>query len=201
MNVSFFCKAQSAPWTACNVFHWPSYSQSLHIRGQFNWTHSEAQSRSLYLTQYEWFLQNLPFGAWKEGQIVAVKNWKWYFKERVWVNFLFWRSRRQVHWYAEAHFTFMLILLDIMLNVNRYLIDCFSRLMKPTTRLLLKLRIPGGRPAGFIQTQPGSETKDQEQGPEKPLAYSVRHVFSYVVKGIKTNNCKVSCLEKPLFWR
>ena len=99
----------------------------------------------------------------------------------------------------------MLILLDIMLNVNRHLIDCFSRPMKPTKRLLLKLRIPGGRPAGYIQTQPGSETKDyQEQGPEKPfiklrLAYSVKHVFSYVVKGIKTNNCKVSCLETPLF--
>ena len=41
-------------------------------------------------------------------------------------------------------------------------------------------------------------------GPEKPFvkvrpAYSVKLVFSYVVKGIKTNNCKVSCLETPSF--
>ena len=38
---------------------------------------------------------------------------------------------------------------------------------------------------------------------EKPfvklrLAYSVKLVFSYVVTGI-INNCKVSCLEMPLF--
>ena len=44
-------------------------------------------------------------------------------------------------------------------------------------------------------------------GPEKPFvklwpAYSVNLVFSYVVKGIKNkNNCKVSCLETPSFWR
>ena len=32
--------------------------------------------------------------------------------------------------------------------------------------------------------------------------YSLKLVFSYVVKGIKNeNNCKVSCLEMPLLWR
>ena len=40
-------------------------------------------------------------------------------------------------------------------------------------------------------------------GPKKPFvklrpAYSVKLIFSYVLKG-KKNNCKVSCLETPSF--
>ena len=51
---------------------------------------------------------------------------------------------------------------------------------------------------------PVSQKSRELCGPEKPFvkvrpAYSVKLVFSYVVKGIKTNNCKVSCLEAPSF--
>ena len=57
----------------------------------------------------------------------------------------------------------------------------------------------------FITAQGPVSRKSRELfGPEKPFdkvrpAYSVKLVFSYVAKGIKKKNCKVSCLETPSF--
>ena len=53
---------------------------------------------------------------------------------------------------------------------------------------------------------PVSRNSRKVFGSEKPLvklrpACLVKLVFSYVVEGTKINNCIVSCLETPSFWR
>ena len=63
-------------------FNSPSYSQSLHILGQFSWTQLEAQSKSLYLGQYEWSTQKSPLGASRKRKTInSGKNigidWMW----------------------------------------------------------------------------------------------------------------------------
>ena len=60
-----------------------------------------------------------------------------------------------------------------------------------------------GITGGLAVLGPVSRKSRKLFGPEKPFvklrpAYSVKLVFSYVVKGIKIkNNFKVSCLESP----